>query len=489
MNVRRFVLLAVFLSVAVILGAKPLVDVDLGWHVATGLFVIDSSRVPVQDPFGVGAHAYVAYSWLCDLLMGTVFRVWSFPGLQRLQLAFVVLSVCAAFVLVARLEEERKTVSGARSAFLLAFLTVFLSPAWHLRPQLLSISALLILSAELRREEVRFWPVFCAVVLWANIHVYWVLAAPFWLVLRGMRALQSGNRLGFALESLRSLALAGAGLVSPYGLANLGVVWSYAVSHREATQLIREFQPLGAEHGAAFWLFLAVSVACLWRWRRISEECSIGDKLLFVAFCGSPLAGIKYLPVWACAVCPVLGRGVLSGRGWAPAFVRAHRETRAEKVLGGAAGVLILGGVALWTSFPEALPARTADLFAAAKAAVTAEDLSRGGEAVVNHFDDGGWLILQFSLERTDGLGLKPLFDGRTLVAGESRLQQFAALRAGGEDACAVVRESGASIAVLPEAFAVALHSCFGGWRTAYRGADYVTLILPKEFPPPTAVR
>ncbi len=106
---------------------------------------------------------------------------------------------------------------------------------------------------------------------------------------------------------------------------------------------------------------------------------------------------------------------------------------------------------------------------------------------MLNHFNDGGWLELGFFLGRKDSVGeirCKSSIDGRTLVIGDQRLQEFGRLFRLDADYQEILQHWGVRQAILSrkEKLTQALlsqsveKSLQGAWRVLRQGDKFVVL-------------
>ena len=176
-----WIVLATFLVVGLVLSFRPLQDVDLGWHLAGGLWILNNLSVPQADPLSAGARFWLCYSWLPEIVFALIYKAWGFRGLQAAQVLSILSSVVFIYWYVRRMSLAAPSLDlrirfSSRIAELLTFSVVLLliAPVWHLRPQLLSVvlfGVMLVLAQERRLSLTVLLPL---TIFWANIHVYWI---------------------------------------------------------------------------------------------------------------------------------------------------------------------------------------------------------------------------------------------------------------------------------------------------------------------------
>ena len=474
-----FVILVV---VAVALGHKALADVDLGWHLAGGLWMLDHHAVPRMDPLAAPSAMWVDYSWLFQILIAQIFTWGGFVALQLFQTFLIVVSILVFWSLVRKSLIDFAPHAGSICS-LIAVLSslLFVAPVWHLRPQLLSVIFFCMLLRLILERPLSLWLIVLTIV-WANVHIYWPLV-PAIILLNGFLH-ASGNRDFLVKSVCLTVATLFAGLLNPYGLENLRCIWQYLSEHSVAYQLIREFQPLGPEHGLAFWLFM-ISVGLIAIFSRvILTRAQILSVALLPITALLAFSQIKYLPLYGVVIALVFGRAILP-RLLEGTRLFSFQSNSSSPVVWMLA--LILGVVFVFVasdgviSQPQ-LSQRHEEIFKAVTALV---DQAPTTSVVLNHFDDGGWIELATLLEakrRGIELPVKAMYDGRTLVMGEERLRDFNKLQFLKDGWCDVVKRSGATAAILPANIplskALLDNECHDpGWKILLQGENIQTLI------------
>src|SRR6185436_6443185 len=65
---RRIVMLGVVFLVPVVYAFAGINDLDIWWHLRTGEWIVTHRALPWTDPFSVAGGAWVAYTWLFELV-------------------------------------------------------------------------------------------------------------------------------------------------------------------------------------------------------------------------------------------------------------------------------------------------------------------------------------------------------------------------------------------------------------------------------------
>jgi hypothetical protein len=451
-------LLVLLFGFSLALGYKALADPDIPWHLASGLWMLSHGDVPRVDFLAVGSAVWVAYSWLPELLMAGCFRLLGFPGLMLMQWLLVAVFVLAFYRFLCSF--SARVPATAASFFICGIVCLFflqlLAPFWHLRPQLLSMIFFLLLMHWHEAGKASFPKLLLLTVAWANVHVFWpVVPAVFFLygVFDRLDARSGGDWGRFFL---RTFVLCGCGCLSPYGAANVQVLWQYAFEHSEGYALIREFRPLGSDVAYILCLF-AVSVLltgfCFLRHR----PRNLPRLIMWLLSLGAALSQRKYLPFFAvisAAEC-VEYLSSLSMAGF-------ERQSRQVSRTGSRRFLPVVTAAALFAFFMlifedldphHTLTEREMDLLDITDGFLRSADASAEPVPVLNTFDDGGWLGLKFyqaAIRAVHPLNFRTVIDGRTLVMGGQRLDAYAAFERGDPETCSIVESWQARAAVLP---------------------------------------
>ncbi len=146
-------------------------DPDLGWHLATGRYILEHHAIPHTDPFSYTAHGWpwIAHEWATDVVLHTLCRAWGIHGLVLFRQVTQVLGVLLTYLLCLRAGAHPllALVGGAGYLF-------FVIPTLGARPQmLLPVYTLLLLHILLSYRQGRrhaLWWVLPLTVVWVNTH-------------------------------------------------------------------------------------------------------------------------------------------------------------------------------------------------------------------------------------------------------------------------------------------------------------------------------
>lgn len=446
-------------------GIQPLTDPDIGWHLIGGLSMLSSGAVPWRDPIGVEGARWISYSWLFEIVLGYLYVA---GGFLLVHLSQVVLIVSSAVVLLLILRAGEGTPksswNGVVEIFSIGFALLCFAPFWHLRPQVVSVVlfALLVLSGEKKRLSLPVAAITTA--LWASIHVFWVFGPLLYGLYRAYGGTRSVRDLGWAAGG--ALLVTGAAAISPYGAHNFEPPFLYLFDHKTAYRFIVEFQSL-VEVRVLLIITLAHAIWIAAGGREMVRRAGLPLYILYIVFLAAALIQRKYLPFVGVAGMFLSARRLGGSSGEFPAARECARG----------AGTILLGALA-------ALPLRTASVAPKweelLRLGPVLTERAQGRTTVLNHFNDGGWLGLALYLVRPPSAAeseVKCWIDGRTLVAGGTRLDVFATLLEDNERQCRSMRRLDYRFALFPRprgSRSSPLERCGIPSREIFRGDSWI---------------
>ena len=248
-------LLFLVLANAVAASLRTVSDLDMGWHLATGRWVVQHHAIPSTDVLSytsVGQHWI--YSPFADVLLYLTYRVAGYPGLSALCLLVCVMTV-------AYLVRRRDLASLVLAMFAINPIAFRAAP----RADLFSALFLAIFLGELwdfhRGAGKRLWVLPLAMLIWVNFHPGFILGLAVigaYLTFEAGEMFFAGRRDAAQLR-LRTTCpwLAGTiaiTLINPWGI-NLYLA-SFALSGVQGGQAAAwEFSPYGWSRHLAWELF------------------------------------------------------------------------------------------------------------------------------------------------------------------------------------------------------------------------------------------
>ena len=367
---------------------------DLWWHLRAGEWMLAHRTIPQVDLFSYtqAGAPWVYQAWLAEVILAGVHRA----GGVALLVAFGAVLTLVGYGLALRAAKIH-TGANRRAAALAMLLGMIVgTPAWQVRPQLLSVALFGALMAVLyagpgaarRAGDAPLpraaWLLPVGFALWANLHGGFIfgllalgiqVAAQLWQWLQGeaegeeppppaatlrARATQVpraawtwlwGKRATFpwAWVAVGLLSLA-ATLATPLGTGMVGYVLGFA-QHPVTRNLNMEFAPLNARQGVgiAFLVHLGLLVS-LWLWR--GHRPSIRETLLLLAFGGLTLIAVRGVIWYGLATTPMLARAVAE----VPMFRREREQRGVVWMNRTLIGLLGLAAIVTWPWLRGYLP-------------------------------------------------------------------------------------------------------------------------------------
>ena len=419
LGLHRYTLLAVLLIAFT--GLVTLVaptDPDVWWHLRDGQLILNSG-VPTTDVYSFTAYGrpWFAQEWLTEVVM---YVVKSAFGYGVLSIVFGLLQALGG-LLVYKL--CRYMGAGRLLALLLLMLyTVFATPTWGVRPQVVTPALLgtfyLVLLAY-RRDPSRvrlLWILPPMMLLWVNMHASYIVG----MALLGVFVVgEAANNYIYRPERptpIKPLLACALGcavvtLANPYFVE----LWTYPLSYvvhgtgNPLLKYIQEWQSPNFREPRD--LLFGISVVLLGvfgvtrpasereatRWRfPLGARVDITEALLIAGFTLAAFQAIRFIPIYGLVALPVLARPVAAV--W-PALSR-QRETMASAVEGrinwAVAVVAIVGAFVFLVNLPQAQTGqepRTDTLFRYPAAAANYIDRVPGPGHMYNDFGWGGYLV------------------------------------------------------------------------------------------------
>jgi hypothetical protein len=402
----------------------PILDADIWWHLRAGQWVVEHRAVPGTDPFSQhgleSGKAWLAYSWLFEVLVYALYSGFGFAGLFLGRVVMTLAIVFALHRLVAKREPRFVVAAGLTGVAILGILPLLTDRPWLFTILFSTLTLDVILDLRAGKTNPVLWALPAMFVLWANLHIQFIYGL-FLLVLACAAPL--GDRLlswpqpadGAATFGTRrwrflagvTVACFAATLLTPYHLHLYDVVRDHATQHVPLQQVAEmralEFRDLWD------WCVLALAGAgafALGQRRRWSAF----DWLLLIAAAGFAFRARR--DVWFVVLAALAVVTTRQPRGEA---VREFLPTLRQGLLvaGGVLPLLALfwcygvGGDGLQKTLEATYPV---------KAVAFLKEQKREGP-LFNHYDWGGYLI--WSLPE-----LPVSMDGRANLHGDRRMEQ-----------------------------------------------------------------
>lgn len=418
---RRCLFLIILYSIPAWLAFRStgVVDADVWWHLRTGQWIVQHSRVPYSDSFstfGMG-RPWAAYSWLFEILIYGLFSVVGQIGLLAYVYAMVLAITAALHSLVRKFE-----IRLAYSVALTGLALLAMSPLYTPRPWLFTILLFII---ELNilisvRHSGRYSALFLLPLLfalWANLHIQFVLGfivlgaavceEPLGRLLRrGQIDGDQDRALSPLLMTLIALACLVATLANPYHFRIYAVVLDY-VRQVGFYNLVSEFAAMDFRTPPE-WLVLGLTLGASFA---LGRQRVVRPFWFLLLLAGVLISFRSRRDLW---IVVIIAIGVISSS-------RSAAHVASRYILGKAQILVViaaLGILVLLTARARHISEGDLQVAVARTYPVMAANVvEEGGFAgpLYNHFDWGGYLIWRLP-------HLPVSMDGRTNIYDVERV-------------------------------------------------------------------
>jgi hypothetical protein len=343
---------------------QPLTEPDFGWHLRTGLDVLDRGMpLPSVDPYShtMPDWPWVEHAWLTDVLIG---RIYSSFG------AWGVILFFGAVTSSAWLLGAATASAGVLFRLLACVLSLWVAlPYLGARTQLVTLLGLALLSWMLKRwHDGSGWVQWCIpplFLLWANVHGGFVAGLFFLLLVIATTAIVgwlSDKRIVvgaideplFGWKEVKRLVLLTAvsaclTLVNPYGW-RLHEEIVDSLSNRFMLETLQEWQPLSITSlaGRSYSLYLAGLGLSMALWYRRIQPVRWVVAAVFLAFSFRHMRNIPFFLIVSLPFC-----AEMLSEGWKRLQRRLPSDERAAR-WGNLAATAVMAGT-LWWLGPEHL--------------------------------------------------------------------------------------------------------------------------------------
>ncbi len=416
-------------AAAFVAGCFPILESDLFWHLASGRWMVERGAIPRHDPFRFTPPElpWIDHEWLFQLLAWGIERLAGLDGLIVARAAAL-----AGFALLLFALTRRAGLSPALAGLLALGGMLGVRPRFLVRPEIVTLFALLLLLAGLGRWLERRRPAILGglallVVVWVNFHGQALLApAVAGLFLAG--ATWGGAPLAARQVVGPPLLFAGCLLANPYGwrlievpLGILGALGDLPAANPEWLSSFAAPQPY--LYGG-----FAVVATLAWAARRASGRWPAPEwGLPALGLALLALAGVRHQALFFAVATPFAAHALAALPEASGGALRRERRLAA-------ATVLLALAAGAWAAFPPAsgplsprhgglgfgfgiardrFPLRLAELLAA----------HPGVGPLYNDFVHGGYLIWRLHPPR------RVFLDGR-MELHPALLHEIAAARA-----------------------------------------------------------
>jgi hypothetical protein len=484
-------------------------DGDVGWNLRIGSAILAHGLPRSEFMLSTTRGQPVVYwEWLAQAVYAVALRLGGLNGVVALAAALVALVSALLFA-----DMRQRGIPLAVALPLALAATGLTSIIWTARAQLFTLLLTLLWSHWLWRywrtgARRLLWVFPASMVLWANLHGGFVAG----LILLGTAttvAWAFPKRRGQAQPRDLTLALLGsvaATLLNPWGPGLLLHMASFAGDPLVA-RYTQDFQSPDF-HTLSGLLFLALLFALVGAWLWVSRLAPDGGGpeplaiALAAAWAALALYSVRFVPLWALVVTPLLGDALATGLRHARAMPRAPTATawprhllvavgarlraieavdrRVSRGVWSALALLWLAATVARGGAMPGLPARTLDarFDPAVYPVAAAQRLHRAGLPAGRGFTTAAWGgYLDYALPE-----YHPFIDSRSDAYGQPLLQDYASLTALQPGWPGLLDRYAIRWALLPTAEPLGQALAFApGWRCAPADGGGVSVLCQRD--------
>ena len=290
-----------------------LADGDIGWHIRTGQWILDTRSVPRFDLFSFSRSgaSWFAWEWLSDVIFALLGRSWGLAGVVVLAACVIVLAAWAVFRHMLWRGANALVALGVVLVSVAASSIHFLARP-HVFTLLLLATSLWMVERDRRRPGAAVWLLIPLSAVWVNLHSgFFALPASLTVLTAGLaieawidRAHRRENWSACRRYAGLAAACVTASLANPYGISLHRHIASYLTSDwiRSA---VDEFQSprFRSENLMHFEALLLVALLLAGRWMTRGR---VADALLVLFWAHLALGSVRHVPLFAIVSAPLV---------------------------------------------------------------------------------------------------------------------------------------------------------------------------------------
>jgi hypothetical protein len=309
---------SIFLFLSFHIGGQLLNDADTGYHIRAGEFILESFSIPRYDMFSFHTPPipWTAHEWLSEVIMAVIH---GFAGLTGIVIFFSFLIALTYYLLFRIIRAESDNILLAVLIILLVITSSQIH--WLARPHIFSLLLMVIwykiLDEYQYRTINRLYLLPIIMLLWVNLHggflAGFILLAIFWFGNLLKFYTNSGEEKELAGRKIRHIGLAiisclVMSLINPFGYHILLFPFSL-VNNKFLMDRVMEFLSPNFHDPLVFKYFLLLMIAVFAISRKRLNSIEL---LLVILFTNMALYAVRYIPLYAIVVAPILLRQIES---------------------------------------------------------------------------------------------------------------------------------------------------------------------------------
>lgn len=319
---KRLISLLLWLTVFAgifLVSTNSITDPDFWWHLKTGEYIVQNTRIPHQDIFSHTAEGrpWTTHEWPTQVILYLIHRFFGFTGI----IYFTALTSVISFAIIAWML-KRKGVNAFVTLGSVFLGAVVLSPFVIPRPQIfyfiLWVIVMLLLDLYYSGKKKVIFILPFIYLIWANLHAssYLISLLIILFVLSGMFIASSSTKNTLKRQRNLLIVVVIGSLVS---LLNVNTYQIYTFLYKiftvEESFQVGEWESFLVNiHAFQAWFLLALyfmaAVSFLISLRRKDKAIPINEAIVVFAFIGFSLINSKFIPLAVLLSTPFLAKNL-----------------------------------------------------------------------------------------------------------------------------------------------------------------------------------
>ena len=311
-SIADIIFISILFIIAMITGGRLLGDGDTGYHIRAGELILDTLHLPTSDPFSFISPAltWTVHEWLAEVIMALLHRL---GGLTAVVVFFAILITTTYSIFLRLMKSQGHGVLASAAITMLLFTIAQMH--WLARPHTFSMLIMAgwyaLLDNFQYRQRDQLWLLPILILLWANIHggciVGFILLGIFMLGDCLHEYFSSGRLCSCRTRKYGFIGLACllAALINPYSY-KIFLFPFKLISDTYMMGHVEEFLPPNLHEPIIKFMLLAM-IASL---AALKRKLTAIDLLLLIFFTNMALTSVRYVPLFALFVLPVMFKGI-----------------------------------------------------------------------------------------------------------------------------------------------------------------------------------
>jgi hypothetical protein len=410
--------------------ARPATDPDLGWHLRTGQWIIETGHVPHTDPFSFtrGGSAWISHEWLSEVIF---YGLWKLGGAAALIVFSALVTTLGFLFLYWRCLYSHPPAAPHWAAGVTILGAWASAPCWGTRPQMFTFLLASIFLFLLERGESRprllLW-IPPLLLLWLNLHAGFALG----LVLMFLYAAGLGLEAAFGSTTWREarpmvvrVLLAMLVCLALVPLNPMGArLYLYSLETVRAVELrsliVEWFSPDFHQWLYFPYLLVILLLMTVFAWSRLAIKGRVLMPLSFIFL--SSLDAVRHIPIFMLLAIPVLAQALphssssgISTRRWKP---RPAAKRFRPLFRWTAVALLAIFAVSRWITLAHTQSLRAAEQYPSKAVAFLRENTPPEPGRLFAYYDWGGYAIWNLYPQ------YRLFVDGRSDLYGDEILKE-----------------------------------------------------------------